>query len=317
MANNETCENCGRMIGSLETAHVHAGHVVCALCAAKLAPVPIAPIAYAPPEPRPVSVNGVGVAGTVVGILAILFVWIPFCGIGAIPLAVIGLLLGIIGTVMAVTSRRTTLTFPVAAGIVSGLALAIGILNAVATGKTIDEVSKNMAAASKQGTASIAGNAPSPKITWASAALPVKQGDVEVQVVSARISKVKLKSMGDETTSKDHLLVIDVRVKNLHAAKKIDYRTWASTGFDLGDHVAAASDDAGNHYKRINFGFGAEVIGAVRADSVYPGKTVSDVLVFEVPVDAAKEVRLELPGGNVGADDPFRFSIRSASIQRE
>ena len=33
---SETCENCGRQIGNLETPHVFRGHVVCADCDAKL-----------------------------------------------------------------------------------------------------------------------------------------------------------------------------------------------------------------------------------------------------------------------------------------
>lgn len=36
----ETCENCGRTIGALETPHVHNDHVVCAECAGHLARSP-------------------------------------------------------------------------------------------------------------------------------------------------------------------------------------------------------------------------------------------------------------------------------------
>lgn len=32
----ETCENCGRVIGALETPHIHDEHVVCAECADRL-----------------------------------------------------------------------------------------------------------------------------------------------------------------------------------------------------------------------------------------------------------------------------------------
>ncbi len=54
---SETCENCGRVIGRLETPHVHGDHVVCAECLARLTPPsrpPPAPIpAIARPTPAP------------------------------------------------------------------------------------------------------------------------------------------------------------------------------------------------------------------------------------------------------------------------
>jgi hypothetical protein len=58
----EACENCGRSIGRLESAHVHEGHVVCGECLDRLVPqaVPYAvPVAAAQPigEDRPVTVQ--------------------------------------------------------------------------------------------------------------------------------------------------------------------------------------------------------------------------------------------------------------------
>jgi hypothetical protein len=91
-------------------------------------------------------VNGLGVAGMIIGLVAVLFVWVPFCGIGAIPLALIGLLLAGIGMMTALGSRKTGLSFPVAGIVVSGLALIVGItqivLMAGAVAVTADAVAK-------------------------------------------------------------------------------------------------------------------------------------------------------------------------------
>lgn len=65
----EVCENCGRNIGKLETAHIHDDHIVCSECVSRLRmtdiqqiPSPIVPVerktqivAVAPPVVRPYS----------------------------------------------------------------------------------------------------------------------------------------------------------------------------------------------------------------------------------------------------------------------
>lgn len=49
---SETCENCRREIGRLETAHIHAGHVVCGECKSRLGGeiVYATPLASVPPR---------------------------------------------------------------------------------------------------------------------------------------------------------------------------------------------------------------------------------------------------------------------------
>jgi hypothetical protein len=46
----ETCENCGRAIGNLETPNVHDGHVVCAKCKAILQPETAMQLISPPPD---------------------------------------------------------------------------------------------------------------------------------------------------------------------------------------------------------------------------------------------------------------------------
>ena len=87
---------------------------------------------YAAPTPvvvtnHPKGVNALGVAGMIVGIIALLTAWIPFCGIGALPLALIGGLLAGIGLFAALASGKTTMTFPIAGLVVSLLAAALSV----------------------------------------------------------------------------------------------------------------------------------------------------------------------------------------------
>ncbi len=62
--------------------------------------------------------NGLAVASLVLGILSILFVWIPFIGLVAWILALIGLVLGLVGM-----SRPTGRGMALAGSICSGIGL--------------------------------------------------------------------------------------------------------------------------------------------------------------------------------------------------
>jgi hypothetical protein len=50
--------------------------------------------------------------------------------------------------------------------------------------------------------------------------------------------------------------------------------------------------------------------------SVYPNKPVTDVLVFELPLDTATHLDLELPATNYGGKGMIRFRIPMKSISR-
>jgi hypothetical protein len=142
---------------------------------------------------------------------------------------------------------------------------------------------------------------------WNDASKPVQQGKVQIEVTQAFVGKVPLKSLGDEGgESKDPLCQISLRITNRASASKIDYRGWQ--GNSLLSH-ARLTDEVGNRYRGISFGFGTKVVGQVESESIYPGKSIEDKLVFEVPVDSAKYLRLELPASNLGEKGTVRFQI--------
>ena len=58
------------------------------------------------------------------GILAILVAWVPFCGVVVMPLAIVGIVLGIFGIVMA-RSGRTGVGMPIAGTTLCGIAILI------------------------------------------------------------------------------------------------------------------------------------------------------------------------------------------------
>jgi hypothetical protein len=101
-----------------------------------------------------------------------------------------------------------------------------------------------------------------------------------------------------ETSSQDDLLLIEDEITNLSPSKKLDYRGWNGADFVFGRDFASLKDNFDNSYKRINFGFSTQVVGQVKSESIYPGKSQRDVLVFEKPVPNVEYLNLELPAGN-------------------
>ncbi len=57
-------------------------------------------------------------------------------------------------------------------------------------------------------------------------------------------------------------------------------------------------------------------MGRVDVQSLYPRKTGIDVLVFELPVERAGTLKLELPASNIGGTGMLRLSVPVAMIER-
>jgi hypothetical protein len=301
--------------------------------------------------------NSLGIAALVLGILAFLICWIPVVNLLGVPLSALGLLLGLIGLLVAFTRKGASIGFPIAGTAVCALALfiAISMTGAFVGGlkKATDEIVKDAERrnATNQTTAapvtpkptapetpkpdvtpkatadtkpavppSVVTPPPAPKkpeVEWAAAETPVKQGDVQIQVKGVRVGKVPLKErIGDSSgESKDVLLMIDLEVANLGETKKLDYRSWGGRASSFGTRTAL-TDNFDNKYKVVNFGFSSEVVGSVQSESVYPGKSIRDVLVFEEPIGKVEYLNLELPAAQFGGEGMLRIRIPASMIQR-
>jgi len=277
-----------------------------------------------------------GIAALVLGILACLTCWIPVIGLLSIPLSLIGLLLGFIGIIMAAVSKKTGFAFPISGGLVCVIAIFIAISSTGGCAKAVSDAAERAqktnqsVVPAKPPTPTSPAQAavppvatgkpappPQPAEQWTSAANAVRQGDVQVRITGVRVGTVALKDMfGDSKESKDALLTITLEITNLSTGKKLDFGTWRGADFSFGEDFASLTDDNDNTYKRINFGVSSVPVGGVDRESIYPGKSITDVLVYEVPVDAAKWLRLKLPARNFKGDGMLRFEIPASMIQR-
>lgn len=128
---------------------------------------------------------------------------------------------------------------------------------------------------------------------------------LQVQITEASVGRVELRHLGEKSQSEERLLIVKVRLRTANDTRKYDYRPWHGSLFGS----PGATDNFGNQYKPIDFGFANTITGRSRADSVSAGSPLTDVLVFERPLDKAEYVDLDLPGENVGVKGTFRFRI--------
>ncbi len=129
------------------------------------------------------------------------------------------------------------------------------------------------------------------------------------------IDKIPAPSQNPRGESEDELLSIYLEITNLDDGRKIDFTSFAGVPFS--EDGAKLSDDLGNHYRRMNFGFSNRPAGRTESGSLYPGKKVSDHLVFELPVEKASFLMIEMPASHVQLDKGiFRFKIPTTAIER-
>lgn len=90
----------------------------------------------------PPPVSGLGIASFTLGVIALMFSWLPIAGCAAIPFAVVGLALGIPALCLAAKHRNRGLGFPIAGVVTNALAIAICLFVVFAIAATASSAAK-------------------------------------------------------------------------------------------------------------------------------------------------------------------------------
>ena len=145
----------------------------------------------------------------------------------------------------------------------------------------------------------------------------VTKGVIRAGLVSADISPIPLRNeiTGDNSVSRRPLLGLLVAAINMSDKKKLNYRTWGAEMFQIGE-FATLADELGNNYKAVYFRGANVPIGRTDEASLYPGKALTDVLIFEPPIAKAKRLTLSLPLKNLGCEGTIRLSIPIGRVRR-
>lgn len=107
--------------------------------------------------------------------------------------------------------------------------------------------------------------------------------------------------------------MLTVEISNVSADRLRHFEGWGKDR--IGGDRPVLRDDIRNRYPCVRFRFGTRVEGqATGTAPVQPGETVSDVIVFDRPVDRAKYLELELPADAVHQSGHFRFRIAMEDV---
>lgn len=278
--------------------------------------------------------HSLGISSLVLGIFSFLIFWIPFI---SIPLSSLGILLGIIGLILAIVRKGTGIGYSIAGAAVSSLALAVGVIltmlftqamNAVDTAmnEMAEEMETNQAQPVELTPQSSDNDKDTPTETapqketgpvWTKADTPLELGNIQLRITGAVIGKVPLsrRIVKQDGESEDKLLTIWVEISNISENKKVDYKGWMSTYASLVDIDAELTDNHGNSYRGIDFSSLLSVKDAETTTSIYPGKSIKDAIVFQLPIEGIEYLRLKLSAKGCEEEGEFRFEIPNAMIK--
>jgi len=141
-------------------------------------------------------------------------------------------------------------------------------------------------------------------------------GDVTVKVLSATVDRPRvLRSSGRGARPTEPYLVLRLQLENLRESHKLEYTTWASSQMRVCG--VRLTDNLGNTYEPKTF-TGVTIEGQLGRESLYPHEPVTEVLVFERPVESEqlRYLRLELPAMAFGEIGRLRFEIPAEMIER-
>lgn len=153
-----------------------------------------------------------------------------------------------------------------------------------------------------------------PGVTWIDAMREAwKCGEVTVKVRAAAIARARVidsaKRIAD--TQEDYLLLL-LDIANTSATRKIEYTGWGARG-----EQPRLTDNLKNAYTVQVAPGGGIFDGQQRGKSIYPEKTLEDLLVFERPVGRAQSLRLQLPAAAFQGTGTGYIEIPMAMVKSE
>ena len=272
-----------------------------------------------------------GIGSIILGVVGLLTVCVPVL---SIPLLSIGLMLGIGGILLAVIRHGSGIGFSIAGVAICGLTLlpTVIVLHVMGTAfseaVTAFEGSTTEARRTNQTVVDASERlhdlvdeppelpeTPKPQYQWADAREVVAQGNVNVSIVSVKVGCVPYRFAISNRSgiSWSPYQQIVVRIENTDDNKKLEYTSWSDcwnfSGLGRASNVATLMDNFDNIYQPIDFSVTTKAVGQIKSESIYPRKSITDLLVFDPPVDTVEHLKLELPATAFGGSGYLRFQI--------
>jgi hypothetical protein len=301
---------------------------------------------------------GLGIPAILLGVAGLALSLTPFVksaqanlAVISLPLASLGVLLGLGGLAVALMRKGQGIGFPIAGSSCSLVAVAMAIVwlvwmrpdsntvAAVATSAPLTASSSHQPE-SEEYKKDAGKRPPADGPLWIDASKNAAVlDDLRVRVNMVLVSHVKKKTILDgQVETPQKYLGIQLVLDNRSKTKKISYKGWsgATATLDLNDalkglsgegggiknvipgrNAATVTDNFGNSYKRFALDAGDEIPGQVNGEtSIYPDNSVEDLLIFEPPLENIDYLHLELPAVACGMTGTLYLQIPKKMIQR-
>src|SRR5438874_4500931 len=246
-----------------------------------------------------------------VGSAALLLASIPPASFLTKPLSILGLLLGVLASLVPALVRGKNLILPVS---VSTLSL-FTLLFVGSWPKPGDPPPPPLLAVPLRQAGMVA-HQPVGDGEWVDAsANAVQMNDLRVRVLGVRSGNVELESQGKQTFSTEKYLAIRLAVSLEGIVfQQIPYAPWADAANAPSKHSPILTDNLERPYPQKTFA-GRKIVGRADRNFLTPGRLVNEVLIFPVPPAKVEYLRLKLPASAFGGAGEFRFQIPRSMVE--
>lgn len=271
--------------------------------------------------------NSAAKAGLIVSLVGLPICWVPFLGPA---LGILAIVLSVVGLCVALGRGGRGGGYAVAGGAIGSVVLFVGGLltygtiaaarygGQVASGRPQLHAGTTVARHDGGTTTSPAASAShvaNRDQGWAAFGAAATLDSIHVRIIEARHGRAQLETYGGIPYESDEaFLILKVEILSSAPNEKREYRSWRGVSGVSSDD-ATLIDNFRNEYAPHHYD-ATSLPGAVGFASLYPGTPITDILVFERPIETAQELFLELDGRNVGATGTFRFRVPSSAVTR-
>lgn len=247
-----------------------------------------------------------------IGSLALFLASVPGVSFLTKPLSLVGLLLAVFGSLLPALRRSANLGLP---AFITGLSLIVLLFVGSWPKGPPPPPPPIVATALNRGTGT---SQAAKEDEWVDASTSAIVRDfLRVQIVSARVAGVEVKTRSSKFITKDKFLQIRLRATVEGALFKVlSYEPWNDTAKGPSKNQPVLLDDAKRLYVQHAFSGDLKVVSnREEGDYVTNGRALDDILVYPVPDPNIEYLRLKLPAAAFGQDGDFRFHIPRAMME--
>ena len=288
------------------------------------APIPRLLIPMDMPRPRPpqTGVDPIGLGAIVVCAVALGCVWVFALCFLVIPLAVVGLLTGLVALGLGLLADQPRWVLATIGSATNVLVLGVALVFPSALGPTYlmsrarGEAEVVVPRAVLLGGQKLAAGAETGD--WPDASrFAVQIKKVRIQVVRAEVRPLEIAQTPKKKFTKESYLVLRVRIHQPAGGAEFASDAWGQGNTAQERHQPVLTDDRGTIYKAPATNIGGEGGELTQQSHEFPLGITDATFLFNAPAPDVRYLHLEMPAAAWGGSGSVRFTIPRSMVQFE